>query len=89
LEVDTEDQALQKCAVDTFEKACALDDPWGCTMFGFALAEGHTREKNIEEASAAFTKACALVSTPDSPACVRANELRKLLPAQIEDVKPR
>lgn len=30
----------QRCAADTFAKACAFDDPWACTMYAFHLSRG-------------------------------------------------
>ena len=79
-----DDPIAEKCAVDTFEKACSLDDAWACTMYGFALLEGISREKNLKESDLILSKACALSSSPQHPACAKANELRKLIKSNPE-----
>jgi hypothetical protein len=78
-DVKKDDPAGEKCAVDTFEKACLQDDPWGCTMYGFALSEGIGRDRNISEGLIALSKACLLSSDAEQPACKRAKEVEKLI----------
>jgi hypothetical protein len=70
-----------KCAVNTFEKTCDKDDPWGCTMFGFALAQGTGREKNFDLAIEALNKSCKYGD--DDPACQQAKRLKE----EIEKAK--
>lgn len=65
-----------KCAGRTFEKTCEMNDPWGCTMFGLALAEGIGLAKNVPEALNALSKACDIAIDKNGGACQRANELR-------------
>jgi len=69
----------ERCAVDTFEKACLLDDAWACTMYGFALLDGISREKNLKESDLILSRVCGLSSSPEHPACIKANELRNLI----------
>lgn len=73
---DLKDQQKLKCAADTFEKTCLLDDPWGCTMYGMILSSGVGREKNLDEAKKYFTKACDTFGEEDQ-ACQQAQKLLK------------
>jgi hypothetical protein len=68
-----------KCAARTFEKACGMEDPWGCTMHGFALGVGIGRTKDTVEAEKILMKACEISIEKNGPACVRANELITLI----------
>ena len=67
------DEKSVKCAVDTFEKTCEKDDPWGCTMFGFALMQGKSRPKNPEKALEILAKSCKYGDADD--ACKMAKQL--------------
>lgn len=64
-----------KCAVNTFEKTCDKDDPWGCTMYGLVLAHGQGREQNFELAIKALDKSCKYGD--DDPACQEAKRLKE------------
>ena len=67
------------CAAHTFEKACLNDDPWGCTMYGFVVAEGIGRQKNLSEAELLLKKACEISIDKSGGACVRANEVLNMI----------
>jgi hypothetical protein len=47
-----------KCSVSTFEKTCEKNDPWGCTMFGFALAHGKGIEQDLDKSLSVLSKSC-------------------------------
>lgn len=74
---ETDEKAI-KCAVDTFEKTCEKDDPWGCTMFGFALYLGKGRPQDLDKAVKVLSKSCK--NGVEDPACQSANQL-------IEEIK--
>jgi hypothetical protein len=78
-------QAL-KCGADTFEKTCARDDAWGCTMFGTALAFGEGREQSNKEALKFLAKACQHTSSVEGPACKGAREIEAGL-SKIEEIE--
>lgn len=69
------------CAAKTFEKTCDKNDPWGCTMFGVALALGAGIEENIERALQVFPKACQY--REDHESCKAAKDWMK----KIEESK--
>lgn len=58
LELYPDDKKIEKCTTDTFEKTCSLEDPWGCTMFAWALTLGRGRDIDLEEALKMAGKAC-------------------------------
>ena len=68
----------ERCIFETFEKSCALGDPWGCAMHGFLLWEGEFVEKDASKAIASLKKACEL-DGPDSAACLRSKDVQKLI----------
>lgn len=65
----------ESCILETFEKSCALGDPWGCTMHGFLLWEGEFVKKDASKAIVSLKKACALDDT-DSGACLRSKDVQ-------------
>lgn len=73
--LETADPETLKCSVNTFEKACKKDDPWGCTMFSAALTEGRGREKNLDGALKVLSKSCKYGD--DDPACSTAKRLEQ------------
>jgi TPR repeat protein len=80
---EKDNPAAVKCATDTFEKTCAKNDPWGCTMYANSLVYSIGREQNLDEALKALSKSCAYGE--DDPACQQAKELReKILKAKKE-----
>ncbi len=64
-----------KCAINTFEKTCEKDDPWGCTMFGMVLANGLDRPKDLDKALNVLTKSCKYGI--EDEACSKAKKLKK------------
>lgn len=83
--LETADAARLKCAADTFEKTCARDDAWGCTMYGGALGFGEGRGRNKEEALKFLAKACR-DSSADKEPCQYARDIEANL--KSEEVKP-
>jgi TPR repeat protein len=73
------DEKSVTCAVNTFEKTCEKNDPWGCTMFGFMLYQGKGRAKDSEKALQVLSKSCKKYGDEDE-ACQRAKDL-------IEEIK--
>lgn len=67
------------CAARTFEKSCSQDDSWGCAMFGFVLAEGIGRRKDVSLGLTTLKKACDVSVDKTGGACKRADELRELI----------
>jgi hypothetical protein len=61
------------CAARTFEITCRQHDPWGCTMFGRALATGEGVPMDVERALAILPLAGVEDETFD--ACTAAREL--------------
>lgn len=60
--------ASATCSSSTFEKTCALDDPWGCTMYALSLWKGTGGIKvDLEKAKTAAKKSCKFNET--DPAC--------------------
>lgn len=55
-----EDESAAKCAAETFEKTCAKNDSWGCSMYGFFLANGTGVKKDLNKAVEALDKSCAV-----------------------------
>ena len=75
LALEENDESAFRCIADTFEKTCALEDPWGCTMYGFILMKGVGRRLDYEASFKYFDKACRYSEARD-PACTRAKELK-------------
>ncbi|MCD9187471.1 MAG: hypothetical protein LUM44_13630 [Pyrinomonadaceae bacterium] len=68
------DEKAVECATKTFEKTCARDDAWGCTMFGMSLAGGFGVEKDMEKALKILAKPCQ-ISDEGDPACQSAKQI--------------
>lgn len=74
INLKADDEKAVKCAVDTFEKTCEQDDPWGCTMFAYALVAGQGgRPKDLDKALQVLSKSCKYGIGDD--ACQAANKL--------------
>lgn len=71
------DRTLESCALRTFERTCAFDDPWGCTMFALELTRSSESEQDRARALAALEKSCRYGS--DDPACTAAKQLTEQL----------
>ena len=67
--------ASLQCANRTFEKACAADDPWACTMLGFNLNGGLGVARNPERSLEVLRKSCKFGT--DDPACTAAQNLKQ------------
>jgi len=67
--------AIQHCAARTFEKGCALDDPWACTMYALHLSRGMGVKADPALALRVLEKSCKYGA--DDPACRNAAALRK------------
>jgi hypothetical protein len=64
-----------QCTIRTYEKACDLNDPWACTMFGFHLIRATGGNRDHDRARKAFAKSCRFGE--DDPACAGAKALLK------------
>lgn len=73
--LEATDSEAVKCSVNTFEKTCDKDDPWGCTMYGLVLAQGTGRPQNLDEALKVLSKSCKFGT--DDEACQEAKRLEK------------
>ncbi len=69
----SDDEKAVECAVDTFEKTCENNDPWGCTMLGFAFYSGQGRPQDFEKALKILPKACNKYGEEDE-ACQTARQ---------------
>ncbi len=70
------------CAVRTFEKACARNDPWGCVMYARERITGEHLEADAEKARDALAKACRYGA--EDPACQASKQLKAKLDAAQE-----
>lgn len=67
--------SAQACAARTFKNTCALDDPWGCTMYALHLSRGLGVPKDRDQALVVLEKSCRYGAEDD--ACIRARALRE------------
>ena len=67
----------QSCPARTFERTCAANDPWGCSMYGFILGHDKGSARNKQRAMEALSKSC--LYGEDDPACKAAKAMRKEL----------
>lgn len=67
--------AAQSCPARTFERTCAANDPWGCSMLGFILGQDKANARNRQRALEALKKSCRFGE--EDPACRAANGIRK------------
>lgn len=68
-----DDATLKACTARTFARACELDDPWGCTMYGDQLRRGDGVQKSNELALKALGKSCK--NGPVDEACSTARDM--------------
>jgi TPR repeat protein len=73
--IEPPDQLRLHCAVRTFRMACDRADPWGCTMLGELLAQGHGVPQDLDEALRVLPKGCS--EGERDAACKRAKELER------------
>ena len=66
--------AQDDCSFATYEAACDRgQDPWGCTMLGYALVDGDPKHRDLQRARTILPKACRLGE--NDPACQAATQL--------------
>lgn len=63
------------CEAQTFAMACALDDPWACTMYGSRLFRGEDVAQSDALALQVLDKSCKYGEKDE--ACQYANKLRR------------
>jgi hypothetical protein len=71
------DPTVKSCLIRTFERACALEDPWGCTMFAFELTKNSDSDQDRARALMALEKSCRYGI--DDPACSGSRQLKEQL----------
>jgi hypothetical protein len=72
---------LDDCSLRTFEQICERSgDPWACTMWGSALAQGEVTARNPVRARTALARACR-ASNEEDPACQAAKGILSSLEA--------
>jgi hypothetical protein len=75
--------AQDDCSFATYEASCDRgQDPWGCTMLGYALVEGDLRHRDLQRARTVLPKACRVGQ--DAPACQTARQLLE----SLDDMPP-
>jgi hypothetical protein len=78
MEVDGgDDPAALSCAVATYEKACAFDDPWACTMYAMHLSQGQGVPLDRTRARQVLEKSCKF--GPADEACIAAMNMKAAL----------
>jgi TPR repeat protein len=77
------DPQATSCALSTFEKTCAQDDPWGCTMLGMHLVRGIGTSPDPQRALQVMNRSCRLGE--DDPACKAAKDLRAQAQRMLKD----
>lgn len=73
-----ENENIAKCAAETFEKTCARNDSWGCSMYGLILGNGVGVEKDLDKAVETLKKSCA-ISGGNSEACQSSRKTEELI----------
>lgn len=81
------DAQAASCSLQTFEKTCAQDDPWGCTMLGEHLVHGIGIAPDPARALQVMRRSCHLGE--DDPACAAAKDLRAEAQAQLKAAPPK
>jgi hypothetical protein len=69
------------CSARTFERTCAYEDPWGCTMYGLVLKDGLGVPKDPKKALEVLPGGCRLGEA--DPACQNARELERAIRAPV------
>jgi TPR repeat protein len=70
-----QDASVQHCAVETFKKTCAHNEPWGCTMYALHLTRGIGVKTNLDLALKVLGRSCRYGK--EDPACANAMTLRQ------------
>jgi TPR repeat protein len=74
---EVENDRNQTCAARTFQKTCAHDDPWGCTMYALHLSRGMGVPQDRKLALQVLEKSCKY--GPEDEACTRGMRLKEQL----------
>ena len=70
-----QDMAVQRCAVRTYSKTCAHNEPWGCTMYALHLSRGLGVKADPDLALRMLARSCQYGK--DDPACSNAMALKQ------------
>lgn len=65
----------KQCITRTFEKSCAWDDPWGCTMYAKQIIEADQSERSYKRALEVLKKSCKY--GPKDEACSYGMDLKQ------------
>jgi hypothetical protein len=68
-----DDPGIQRCTSRTFEKTCARENAWGCSMYGLALIQGSGVARDLGRARDVLPGGCR--HGPDDDACKAARKL--------------
>ncbi len=70
-----QDMDVQHCAVQTYKKTCAHDEPWGCTMYALHLSRGIGVKADPDLALRMLARSCRYGK--EDPACSNAMTLKQ------------
>lgn len=70
-----QDAAVQECAVRTYKKTCAHNEPWGCTLYALHLSRGIGVKADPDLALRMLARSC--LYGKDDPACSNAMALKQ------------
>lgn len=73
---------VRACTLQTYERTCGHNDPWGCTMYAFELTRHNHSAADRTKALAALAKSC--LNGQDDPACNYGHALRQRLQMPLE-----
>jgi len=77
--VSRDDDKVLACTARTYEKTCAQDDPWGCSIHGLNLIQGKLMARDLKKAREVLGRSCKY--GPGDPACQAARNLLSQLDA--------
>jgi hypothetical protein len=89
LREESADPDVQQCSARTFERACELDDIWGCSMLGLAYSRGLGVAVDPVRAALALRKACARPDDATHEACTSATQMLQQLDATSASAPPK
>lgn len=75
-QLDTSERGVesQRCTARTFEKVCAFNDPWACTMLALQLSRGLGVPKDPARALTVLQKSC--LHDDNDEACIYGMQLK-------------
>lgn len=82
-----DDESVRQCVTQTYAKACELEDPWACTMYGFNLSQGIGTPPDSTKALKVLGRSCNKHGTKD-PACTAAIQLQQKIQDKLAAPKP-